>query len=161
MEGVIPEDAAEIAQEVLVSVFLKLEGFEKKEPEDTFRGWLRSLTQSRVRDFWRRANRRPPRARGGADFHIQWERRPSDESSASLESWHHDLVKATERVKRRCKEQTWKIFSHFVIEGFTAQETATAFGVSVPQVYLIRARVLRRLRRHLENQPPSSMSPGP
>jgi DNA-directed RNA polymerase specialized sigma24 family protein len=60
---------------------------------------------------------------------------------------------ATDRVRESCEDQTWQIFVQYVIDGFSAEETAKEFGVTVGYVYQVRCRVLRRYREELDRIP--------
>jgi RNA polymerase sigma-70 factor (ECF subfamily) len=148
-DGLSCDDAAEISQEILLSIFLKLAGFRKVEAGDTFRGWLRRVTRNRVLDFWRRSARRPKRAEGGGSLYARSLRQSAEASSESLDRRVLELLEATERVRARCKERTWDIFTYYVTDGFTAKETSIAFGVSIGNVHQIRARMISRFREEL------------
>src|SRR5262245_1692497 len=52
-------DAADVFQEVFQAVAAHLGGFRKERAEDTFRGWLRTITRNKVRDLFRRRGREP------------------------------------------------------------------------------------------------------
>src|SRR5262250_370090 len=47
-------DVADILQEVFQAVFLHLADFRKERQADTFRGWLRRITQNKILDHFRR-----------------------------------------------------------------------------------------------------------
>jgi len=64
--GVPDRDIADVGQDVFLSVAQKLGGFRRDRPGDTFRGWLRTITCSRIADLRRRAGREP-QATGGSD----------------------------------------------------------------------------------------------
>src|SRR5947207_8562058 len=63
--GLSAEDAADLAQEVLVLLVQKLPEF-TYDPKRSFRGWLRTVTVNKYRDYCRRG--RVPVAADGADF---------------------------------------------------------------------------------------------
>ena len=48
------EDAADVLQEVFLAVATRLSSFHKDRPGDTFRGWLRVITQHKILDLFRR-----------------------------------------------------------------------------------------------------------
>ena len=52
--GLQPADASNIVQEALQSVAKKLGDFRRDRPGDTFRGWLRRITDNKIRDHFRK-----------------------------------------------------------------------------------------------------------
>ena len=56
--GLNPADAADLVQEVLVTLVAKLPEFEY-DPTKRFRGWLRTVTLNKANDFHRRNSVRP------------------------------------------------------------------------------------------------------
>ena len=52
--GLREADAADIVQEVFQAVAAHLGPFRKQEASDTFRGWLRTITENKIRDHFRR-----------------------------------------------------------------------------------------------------------
>ena len=67
--GLQPADSANVVQDVLRAVARKLPEFRREKAGDTFRGWLRRITQNKLRDFHRSQSRLPDRAVGGTDAH--------------------------------------------------------------------------------------------
>src|SRR5947209_20458017 len=52
-------DAADVLQEVFLSVARNVASFRKQRTEDTFRGWLRTITRNKIIDHYRRLGREP------------------------------------------------------------------------------------------------------
>src|SRR5437764_23519 len=52
--GVSEADAADVSQEVFTAVARTVADFRRERPGDSFRGWLWTITQNKVRDHWRR-----------------------------------------------------------------------------------------------------------
>ena len=52
--GLREADAADIVQDVFQAVATHLQPFRKQEPADTFRGWLRTITENKIHDHFRR-----------------------------------------------------------------------------------------------------------
>jgi len=64
------DDAADVAQDVFAAVFAKVGAFRKERPEDSFRGWLWTVAQNKIRDHFRRRAGQA-QARGGTAAHVQ------------------------------------------------------------------------------------------
>src|SRR6516162_942330 len=58
--GLQDQDVADVLQEVFRSVVTHVGGFRKERPGDTFRGWLRRITQNKLHDHFRRRGREAP-----------------------------------------------------------------------------------------------------
>src|SRR5437763_2487541 len=55
--GLQHHDVADVFQEVFQAVVAYVGGFRKEREGDTFRGWLRRITQNKLRDHFRRLGR--------------------------------------------------------------------------------------------------------
>jgi RNA polymerase sigma-70 factor (ECF subfamily) len=142
------EEAADLAQEVLVVVFKELPAFQRRR-EGSFRLWLRNVTVNRTRAYWKERRRRPLVGMGHAtnDFLAQLE----DPASALSREWdrEHDravLGKLLAIVRPDFVTATWKAFEQFALQGIPAGEVARNLGVSENAVLLAKSRILRRLR---------------
>ena len=52
-------DAADVFQDVFHTTFAKIDRFQRRSASDTFRGWLATITQNKIRDLFRRREREP------------------------------------------------------------------------------------------------------
>jgi RNA polymerase sigma-70 factor (ECF subfamily) len=66
-DGLQPADSANVVQEVLQSVAHNIGNFHRDRAGDSFRAWLRRITDNKVHDHFRRENRQLARAAGGTD----------------------------------------------------------------------------------------------
>ena len=79
--NIVEQDIPDVVQEVFRAVVTGIDGFRKDRPSDTFRGWLRTVTRSKLSDHFRRLDRNPV-AIGGSAAQLRMEH-ISDESSDS------------------------------------------------------------------------------
>jgi RNA polymerase sigma-70 factor (ECF subfamily) len=63
-QGLSADDALDVGQEAFAAVFRSLGDFRREQPGDSFRAWLRTITDNKVRDYQRRLRGEPP-APGG------------------------------------------------------------------------------------------------
>lgn len=144
--GLQPADAADVGQEVFRAVARGLAGFRRDRAGDSFRGWLRTITLNKVRDFIDARRRCPPGA-GGSEAAYEFEQLPEPESEADLSADRQLLYqRALEVVRTEFEERTWQAFWRVVVEDVPADEAARQLGTTVNAVYLAKSRVLRRLR---------------
>ncbi len=163
--GLQPADSANVVQEVLRAVARKLPEFRREKAGDTFRGWLRRITQNKLRDFHRSLARYPDRAAGGTDAHQQilqvqaphpdtatYSHLSSGHSNSchGLSDWGQQIVA---RVRAECSERDWRFFWRVVVDGQSAVEVGEEFGVTANTVRLVKMRILRRLREAVARGP--------
>jgi len=152
--GLQTSDAADVVQEVFRSVATGLDGFRKERPEDTFRGWLWTITRNKIRDHYRASAGRPE-AQGGTTAHVQLQQlpdeAPSDADDATGERLHSKLARrAVSLMQTDFEESTWRAFWLTAVELQPPQSVAEQLGVSAAVVYMAKSRVLRRLREELD-----------
>jgi RNA polymerase sigma-70 factor (ECF subfamily) len=156
----LPEqDMADVFQEVFQSVATHINDFRKDRPGDTFRGWLRTITRSKVYDHYRRQTRQP-NAAGGTEAQIRFSQMPADDSSdetpsdstneSSEEEIYNDLfLRALNLIRDNFAERTWQAFWRVVVDGRTPNEVAEELEMRPGTVRVAKSRVLHRLRKEL------------
>ena len=60
------------------------------------------------------------------------------------------MINAIDQIRSEIPERDWMIFERLTIDDPLAAEVADEFGVSVNVVYLVKSRILKRLRRQLQ-----------
>lgn len=147
IQGLNATDASDLVQEVMAILISKLPEFEY-DPTKRFRGWLRTVTVNKARDFQRRESARP-------DNRI-------DETIESVtvtpgvdlfeEAEYRDFLvgRALDLMRGEFQEHTWQACWKHVVESRRASEIAQELGISVNMVYLAKSRVLCRLRQELD-----------
>ncbi len=148
--GLRAEDAADVVQEVFRSVVKHLDHFHREQPGDSFRGWLWTITQNKVRDLRRRGA--GPVAVGGTDAQqllLQVPEPPLSGSGDEAARGETLLTRALGRIRSQFEEHSWRAFWAVVVEGQSPSDVANALGISVNAVYIARSRILRCLRDEL------------
>jgi RNA polymerase sigma factor (sigma-70 family) len=152
--GLQEADAQEVASEVLVKLARALPAFHY-DPQKRFRGWLKTVVENAVRNWWRDTARRPG-ARGSGDSDVAGllEQAAEDGEVDTLasemdERLEADLAvarQAVEQVQPRVKEHTWRAFWLTAVEGKSGPEAAAELGLPVAHVYVAKKRVGALLR---------------
>jgi RNA polymerase sigma-70 factor (ECF subfamily) len=149
--GVAASDVDDLVQDVLLVVFRKVGGFERR-GQGAFRAWLRTILANRVRDYFR-GQKYLPTATGDSDFLRRLDELESPDSALSrLWDREHDEHVATalmQRVQGDFTPVTWEAFRRHVIEGKPAVEVAKALDLTLNSVLLAKSRVLKRVRQEL------------
>ena len=141
-----PDDAADLAQDVLLRVMQGLRSFTGA-GDRSFLAWLRAVTLNRWRDLRRRAAVRPRTAGGAALAAVAG----ADDLAAVITAEDRALLirRALQVMRTDFEPTTWRACWERVVAGRPAAEVAAELGVAVAVVYSATYRVIRRLRSEL------------
>jgi RNA polymerase sigma-70 factor, ECF subfamily len=154
----LPEqEIADVLQEVFQSVATHIASFRKDREGDTFRGWLRTITQNKVLDHFRKLGREPGGA-GGTDAQLRFTKlpavQPPDPDDSSERRADRGVVgRALDLIKNEFEERTWRAFWLTAVGDRVPKEVALELGMSAGAVRVAKSRVLRRLREELGDVP--------
>ncbi len=145
-QGLRDADADDLTQEVLVKLMDELPKYTRADGQ-SFRGWLYRVTANRCADFRRRvATRTLPAATGLATVSAEAPLFDFEEVE-----YRRSLVnRGLELIRAEFNERTWAAFHRLMIENIPAAEVARELGMTENAVYLVRHRVLTRLRREID-----------
>lgn len=155
-----PEDASDVTQEVFRSVARKLVDFQHTRDQDTFRGWLRRITQNKIRDFQAHRPGRLEVAAGGTQAQRIMSELPEilPEGSSNIPSRDPGQPQACswalQVVQAEVSGRDWQVFWRVVVDGQTTREAGEQFQMTSNAVRLVKMRILRRLRELLGDRRP-------
>jgi RNA polymerase sigma-70 factor (ECF subfamily) len=151
----LPEqDIADVLQDVFAAVAAHVGAFRKEREGDTFRGWLRTITQNKVRDHFRKLGREPVGA-GGTEAQIRMSALPApadDDSEPEASDGRAEqslFARALELIRAEFEERTWQAFWLTAVEDQTPTDVGLRLRMSPGAVRVAKSRVLRRLRAEL------------
>jgi RNA polymerase sigma-70 factor (ECF subfamily) len=135
---------------VFRAVFRSINTFRHETKNDTFRGWLRTITRNKTLDFFRQ-QRADSVAPGGSDAHDVLQNLPFLQNDASSEAEDNQerlqlLRRAIELTLEDCEEHTRQIFYRIVLGNQAVADVAQELGVTANVVYIAKSRLLNRLR---------------
>ena len=158
--GLQAADARDVFQETFAAVARGIDQFHKDRPGDTFRGWLRTITRSKVADHHRRAADQPE-AIGGSEAHRQFQQiADSDEAfEVTNDCGERDALKelrlrALDLVRGEFEPRSWQAFWRVEIDKQAAKDVAEELGMTPAAVRMAKSRVLRRVREELGDLEP-------
>jgi RNA polymerase sigma-70 factor (ECF subfamily) len=146
--GLTADDAADVTQEVFRTLAGNIQRFERDNGKNSFRGWLWGITQNHLRNY-QRGQRGAAIGIGGTDALRRIE--VLEQPEAKSEDGRADervllLRRAVEILRADIEERTWTAFWRAVVEGHSPADIGADLGMTANAVYLIKARLLRRLR---------------
>jgi RNA polymerase sigma-70 factor (ECF subfamily) len=149
--GLQSADAADVVQEVFQAVFRAIEQFQYRDPHSTFRGWLATITQNKIRDHFKR-NAGRPAAEGGTGGQQRMLNLSTDEDPSSFSGpgpLGAALQQALHSLRGQFSELAWEAFRMTAIDGRSSAEAAEHLGTNPHAVRQAKYRVMRRLRQEL------------
>lgn len=147
--GLQSHDAADVLQNVLMSVMRGVEKFSYDKPGASFRGWLWTITRNAVRALVRSRGSHPIAAVEGEALQTLAVPSEPDESNGDPTD-PGEFTTLTHRalglVRQRVDAHTWDAFWRTTVEEQSAEEVGTALGMTSAAVRQAKFRVLCRLR---------------
>ena len=143
--GVSPADTDDLLQETFTLLIAKLAAFEY-DSKRSFRAWLWTVFRHHFL-AWRKHQNGPLLLAG-----VEVDSLPGPDANAeSIEAeYRHQLLdRALKLIRVDFPDPSWQIFWQCAVDGKSGVEVAKEFGVSPNAVYLVRGRVLARLRQEL------------
>ena len=147
--GSRPEDAEDVAQEVLLKLLAAMKTFQY-DPARSFRAWLKTVTQNAWHDFTK--SHRRESTQDMERFQAIPDSRPAldDLRSRIEDAYDRELLElAMRRVEKRVKPANWRAFQLTALEGRTGADVATELGMPVARVFIAKHRVERMLEEEI------------
>ena len=157
--GLSEQEAEDVVQETVLSVAKKMPEFVYAPAKCSFKGWLMHLTRLRIMDQLRRrqpAFQQTPAGDSDSRMTPTVENVPDPASGVPLEAawdeeWERNMVDAAmDRVKLRVKPEHYQIFYLSAVKGLGTREVAKMLQVNAGQVYLVRHRLAKEVKREVE-----------
>ena len=152
----LPEaDAQDIVQETILKVHNSLDHFEYNRKRGTFKGWLRTVTRSRLNDFFKKQQRRPalnqPLEEAADELQNLEDPEGPEIEKIWDEEWNRNLIQAAlSRTKKLSSPKQFQIFKCHYIDEWTVRETCRTLGVNAAQVYMAKQRIGKIFREAVE-----------
>jgi RNA polymerase sigma-70 factor (ECF subfamily) len=158
--GANPQDAEDIVQQTLLSVFLKIEMFESRHGQGSFRGWIRRI----ARNVWLkivsksiRMNRPvAPGSQSLGNSRLLWSSAARDDLLNHFDALACEEIRdlAFDKVRQRIRPQTWEAYYLSDHDNLPGQDVAERLGMSLKAVHLAAIRVRRMLSEELADIDP-------
>jgi RNA polymerase sigma-70 factor (ECF subfamily) len=146
--GLQDTDADDVAQDVLVKLFAALRKF-RYDPAQSFRAWLKTVTQHAWSDFIA-ARRRRPGQTSRIDTIVDSTEAQSDLERQLDDAFDRELLEvAMHRIKTRVKPATWEAFHLTAFEGLSGADAAQRLQMPVGHVFVAKHRIQKMLQEEV------------
>lgn len=144
----------DVTQEVFRAVAGAIDRFDRSRPDASMRGWLFGITQRQLL-AWRRKRQNEADGQGGTEALARFHQVMDSESYSSTisqpESDRSLLVRrALEVLRSSVEPKTFDAFWQMMVDGKSPADVSAALGIKVATLYVIKGRMMRRLRDLLE-----------
>ncbi|MFC1759075.1 RNA polymerase sigma factor [Planctomycetota bacterium] len=145
--GLQEADVQDVTQNILIKLAKQFGRFQY-DPSRSFRGWLRTVTESAISDFVNSRNT-------GRDLHDVQEFLLTVEAREDLLLYLSDafdleiLAEARSRVCQQVESRHWKVFTMTADDQLPAAEVSKTTGDSVANVFKIKSRVQAMIRTEI------------
>ncbi len=148
--GLQATDADDVTQMVLIKLAAKMREFEY-DPGQSFRGWLRRVTENTIVDFLRSLRSREVPDGGSNIWALLSQAEATEELSQQLKDrFDLELLElAMSRVQSRVNENRWRAWYLCAKGGWPGAEVAAELGMKVATVYTARNQVENLLREEI------------
>lgn len=144
-KGLKPEQAEDVGQEVFLAVSRNLATYQ----HESFRGWLRTITDRKIIDFWEK-NGKQTNPDGGTEGQRRMNEVPAESLAESEASEREDerILRSSllELIRSEFSEQDVLAFCRLIIDEKSPAEVAEELKITRNKVYLAKSRILHRLR---------------
>lgn len=159
--GLQDADADDATQKVLQSVARSIESKPPDLQLGKFRSWLAQVTRNAVLNL---VARRKQDTGSGLSSVMRFLDGIAAAEPDITAAWQHEerltmFRTAAESVKSNCTVAVWKSFQLTAVEGRSCEQVAKHLGISVGVVYASRSRILKRIRKVIEERSENGSEP--
>ncbi len=147
------EDAVDTVQDVFLAVARAVGSWDPS-GQGRFRSWLFRVLRSKLVDQLRRRQQRTI-GRGGSSMALWIQQQPDPQAELSAEIEHEYrrelFQRASLQVQGQVQATTWQAFWRTSVDGQPVEHVARQLGLTAGAVYIVRSRVLTRLREYVQS----------
>ncbi len=145
--GLVEDDALDVSQEVMRSIYRSIESFHYDPNRGTFRSWLFTVTRRRLMDFFQKQARRPKLRGGETAANLILEVPDAREERDWVVEYKQQMFQwAAKQVRDKFSENVWMAFWKTAIEEKDPSQVGGELGMTRGAVYAAKARVIGALR---------------
>ena len=136
----------DVLQDSWISIAKGISKFDNKSGKGSFRGWLRTIVQRRVADYFRSLPEDQGVVQEVLDAKVAPEQKDPSELEGEEQAMREVEARAMELVRSQTQENTWQMFWKSTVENIPTADIAQEFGVTAAAVRVAKQRVKKRLQ---------------
>ncbi len=143
-------DAEDVTQDVLLKLARHFKEFEY-DPSLSFRGWLRTVTENAIKDFFKSQSTKE-KCTGGSTMHGLMLEEPARTELTEYLAEAFDLEildEAKSRVRQRVNEKRWLSWDLLSNHAMSGKEVAEQLGTSVGVAYANKNQVQKLIKEEI------------
>ena len=153
--GLSEADSQDVVQETILKVHKSLDRFQYNRKQGSFKGWLRTITRSRLAEHFKKQQRRPvtlhPRENEEDPLANLADPQGPELERIWSEEWSRSLIqRSLAFLKQQVSLKQYQIFKCHCIDEWTVKEVCDALNVNAAQVYMAKQRVGKIFAAKLE-----------
>jgi RNA polymerase sigma-70 factor (ECF subfamily) len=149
--GLQDADAADLTQVVLFQVSRSIQTFEYRPEQGRFRDWLGTVTENKIRTFLhQQAGAVQARGETGQVDPLANIVAGGQDTQWAEEFNQHILHLALTRIQPHFEEHVWRAFERVWRDDHTPAQVARELDRGIDWVYMVKARVLKRLQEEVQ-----------
>ena len=147
--GLSAEESQDVVQTTMLKVATYIPRFEYDQTVCKFRTWLNQIVNQRIIAIWqdRRKSRLPEQVQTELTLLLSGDEASPADAAAHSELQHQMLQVCLARVKASANPKHWQIFETNVLAQVPTSEVASRFETTAANVWVIRHRFVRRLKK--------------
>lgn len=138
------QDADDIVQQVMLAIATRIHGFSYDRDRGKFRNWVRTIAENEIRKTRRRS-----KTQAEAPLATRVDHQVSVEASWEQEWRLQDVFDCLEKIEAHLAPERAAAFRLYVLEGWSAADTAKHLSMTVGHVYVTRTQVINRIREKM------------
>ncbi len=144
--GLSHADVEDVAQQIFFTISRGLGQFQRDNPNQCFRAWIRTIARSRITDHWRWVAQQPV-AEGGSDgsrILAEWPESIDEEEQLRFET-RLLFEKAVKLIQEQFSQRDFQVLWKVAVDGQSPSDVAKEFGISPGAVHIIKSRIKARV----------------
>jgi len=143
--GMRRDEADDIVQQVMITVVRRIGAFDYDRDRGQFRSWVRTIADNKILEHRRKFARDARTAlAAAAEQPVE-----TDDETWQREWRSQDLMHCMEELMADVPLRHLEAFRMYVVERRPVEEVARRMDLSVGNVYVIRTRIIKRLRQRM------------
>lgn len=144
-------DTEDAIQHIFMSISWSIEGWESGEERPPFRAWLTTIARNAISKALMQRSRTLKTGTTSVAEKLKNHTVADATASEILKEARHEIIRwAAEQIRPEFSNEFWRLFQMTAIDGVPITDVAAANGRSPGSIYVMRYRVIARLKEKIQ-----------